>query len=61
MKVRRDTVDVTAHFSQIPAFSFGATVLLRHDALGYAAGRYMIIVGYELDINRKSIVLRVFG
>lgn len=61
VKVRRDVVEVTANFSEIPPFSFGNTVLLKHDRFGYANGRYMIIIGYELDIKKKLIMLRLLG
>jgi hypothetical protein len=61
IKVRRDIVDIIANFSQVPAFTIGNTLLLKHETLGYVSGRYMVIIGYELDIKKKQVVLRLFG
>lgn len=60
-KIRRDVVNVTAYFSQMPSFNLGNTVTIKHTRLGYSAGRDMVIIGYERDIKRKRITLRLFG
>ena len=60
-KVRRDVVTVTAYFSQVPAFNIGDTVTIKHTRLGYSAGRDMVVIGYERDVKKKRVMLRVLG
>lgn len=61
VSVRRDTVDVEAHFSQIPVFAIGDTIKIITPRLGYNNGRRMVIVGYTLDAKKELLTLRVFG
>lgn len=60
-KVRRDVISVTAFFSQMPSIALGNTIVIKHSRYSYSAGRSFVIVGYEADMKRKKITLRLFG
>lgn len=60
-KTRCDIVAVTCYFSEIPRLTLNMTVKLFYNRLGYSQGVSFRLVGYELDIKRKSVTMQLMG
>jgi len=58
---RRDVVSFSVKLNELPVFSIGDTILLKHRDFDYSAGRLMIIVGYEVDAQAMSVKFLVCG
>lgn len=60
-KNRCDIVSVTCYFSNLPKLSLNQTVRVYYNRLGYKNGVSMRLIGYELDIKRKSVTMQLMG
>jgi hypothetical protein len=60
-KNRCDIVSVTCYFSELPRITLNMTVKLLYNRLGYSQGVSFRLVGYEVDIKRKSITMQLMG
>jgi hypothetical protein len=60
-KTRCDIVTVNCYFSELPRLTLNMTVKLFYNRLGYSQGVSFRLVGYELDIKRKSVVMQLLG
>jgi hypothetical protein len=60
-KKRCDIVDAVAYFDELPRITLNMTVRLYYDRLGYTNGVNFRLVGYEIDIKRKRVTMRLMG
>jgi len=60
-KSRCDIVTTTCYFSDLPRLTLNMTVKLFYNRLGYSQGVSFRLVGYELDIKRKSVTMQLMG
>jgi hypothetical protein len=60
-KSRCDIVNATCYFSEIPRITLNMTVKVFYNRLGYSQGVSFRLVGYQLDIKRKSITMQLVG
>jgi hypothetical protein len=60
-KKRCDVVSLTAYFSTLPDIKIGQTVLVKYDRLWYNQSVKFRLIGYEMDIKRKSITMNLMG
>jgi hypothetical protein len=60
-KKRCDIVSVNAYFSNLPEIKIGQTVLVKYDKLWYNDGVKFRLIGYEMDIKRKSVTMKLMG
>ena len=58
---RRDVISFSVKLNELPVFSIGDTILLKHRDFDYSAGRLMIIVGYEVDAQEMNVKFLVCG
>ncbi len=52
---------VTCYFSEIPRITLNMTVKVYYNRLGYSQGISLRLVGYQLDIKRKSVTMQLVG
>jgi hypothetical protein len=60
-KKRCDIVDAVAYFDELPRITLNMTVRLYYNRLGYTNGVNFRLVGYEIDIKRKRVTMRLMG
>ena len=60
-KKRCDIVDAVAYFDELPRMTLNMTVRLYYNRLGYINGVNFRLVGYEIDIKRKRVTMRLMG
>jgi hypothetical protein len=60
-KSRCDIVSVTSYFSELPRLTLNMTIKLFYTRLGYNQGVSFRLVGYELDVKRKSVTMQLMG
>jgi len=61
-KTRRDSLSVIVPITVAPlSYGIGSTGNITTPKLGYANGRKMVLVGYEIDDNRRQVTLRLLG
>lgn len=63
VKVRRDTVSVTARLkgSVLQSMSIGSSVKVISSKLGYSAGRNFLVMGYEINGRTDTVKLELWG
>lgn len=60
-KKRCDIVDAIAYFDELPRITLNMTVRLYYNRLGYTNGVNFRLIGYEIDIKRKRVTMRLMG
>lgn len=60
-KKRCDVLDAVAYFDELPRMTLNMTVRLYYNRLGYTNGVNFRLVGYEIDIKRKRVTMRLMG
>jgi len=60
-KSRCDIVSITCYFSSLPRLTLNMTIKVLYNRLGYSQGVSFRLVGYELDIKRKSVTMQLMG
>jgi len=60
-KTRCDIVSLSCYFSEIPRLTLNMTVKVLYNRLGYSQGVSFRLMGYELDIKRKSVTMQLMG
>ncbi|MDD5227194.1 MAG: hypothetical protein PHD53_00155 [Methylococcales bacterium] len=60
-KKRFDVVTLTYFFDELPRLTIGMTVKLLYPRLGYAAGVNMVVAGYKVNVQLKSVEFNLIG
>lgn len=60
-KKRCDIVDAVAYFDELPKITLNMTIRLYYNRLGYKDGVNFRLMGYEIDIKRKRVTMRLMG
>lgn len=60
-KKRCDVIDVVAYFDELPRITLNMTIRLYYSRLGYSNGVNFKLIGYEIDIKRKRVTMRLMG
>lgn len=62
VKTRRDTVDLTVAIEDAPlTLGIGSTGNVITPKLGYANGRKLLLLGYQIKLDERICILRLFG
>ena len=61
-KGRLDIVQVSAAFKEVPTMpDLGAGITIQTTRLGYDTGKLFTLVGYSLDVRRKTVIMDLIG
>lgn len=60
-KKRCDIIDIEVAYETLPRFVIGITVKVIYDRLGYQNGVNMRLIGYEVDVQQKTVSMRLMG
>lgn len=60
-KKRCDIIDLEYMFNTLPRVTLGMTIKLYYPRLGYSNGVNFRLIGYEVDVQLKSIRMRLMG